>query len=293
MIRRVSFAGLSRAALDAQLSPSRSAKDPWGVLARHEAETAAAMGAPGMVAVRDLAHGPAPRARLDILRPAGPGAFPCLAHVHGGFWQEGGKAGSGFAARVLAARGWAMAAIGYTLAPEAGLPAIIAEIAGALAFLAREGPAHGIDARRIVISGHSAGAHLAAAMLAGLGGAQAAALPCGAVLVSGVYDLAPVAASYVNDLVGITPAQTDALSPLLFPPRHQVPVHLLVGADEPEAFLLQTEALARAWGPLLPGLTVHRAPGRDHFDVLDELADPGSPSFRALMAMAPAGARPD
>jgi arylformamidase len=136
-----------------------------------------------------------------------------------------------------------------------------------------------------VLGGHSAGGHLAAALLAGLGGAEAAAALAGVVAVSGVFDLAPVAASYVNDRVGLDATDVAALSPLYADPLRDVPMHLVVGGDEPEAFRLHTAALAQAWAPRLPRLSVREAPGRDHFDVLDELADPASPSFAALLAM--------
>lgn len=287
---RPAFRHWTREELDAQHSPSRIAKDPWGTLARHEAETAALEADPALTVRRAIAFGPAARQRLDVVRPAGREGVPCLAFLHGGFWQEGSKAGSGFAARAFAAAGWAHVSIGYTLAPEARLGDIVAEVAAALAFLRREGAALGLDPARIVLAGHSAGAHLAAAMLAGQGGAEAAGAEAagalaGVVLVSGVYDLAPVAASYVNDLARIDAAEIEALSPLLARPLRDVPVHLLLGADEPALFRAQTGALEAAWRPHLSCLTRREVPGRDHFDILDELADPGSPSVRTVLDM--------
>ena len=281
----VPFAHLSRADLDQQLSPSRSAKDPWGVLRRHEAVTASLDDMPGARVRRNLPYGRRPAERFDLVVPAGHGPFACVAWFHGGFWQEGSKAGSGFAAPALAAAGCALAGVGYTLAPQVRLRTIVDEAAAAIVRLRQNASAYGLDPTRLVVAGHSAGAHLAAAILAGLGGDAAASAVAGAVLVSGVYDLAPVAASYVNDLARIDEAEVAALSPLAARPSRDVPVHLVVGADEPEAFLRQSEALASAWRPHLSRLTCHRAPGRDHFDVLDEVADPASPTFHALQEM--------
>jgi arylformamidase len=282
----VPFAHLDRAELDRQLSPSRSAKDPWGVLRRHEVATASLDEADGLRVVRDRAYGPRRRERLDLFVPDRPGSHPCLAFIHGGFWQEGSKAGSGFAALSLAAAGWACAGIGYTLTPEVRLREIVREAAAAILWLQREAPSYGLDPARLVVAGHSAGGHLAAALVAGLGGEAAAAAVSGAVLVSGVYDLAPVAASYVNDLARIDDAEVRELSPLFARPVRDVPVHLVVGADEPEAFQRQSDALCAAWRPSLSHLTVGRVAGRDHFDVLDELADPATPTFRTLLEMA-------
>ena len=119
--------------------------------------------------------------------------------------------------------------------------------------------------------GHSAGAHLCAAVLAGMAGAEAAQAVAGAVLISGVYDLAPVAASYVNDVVHISPEEVRTLSPLFALPARDVPVHILIGQDEPEAFQVQSQALRQAWTPHLTHLQFSSLPGRDHFDVLDVL----------------------
>jgi arylformamidase len=281
---RVAFSHLSRAELDAQLSPSRVAKDPWGTLARHAAETASLRGDPSLVRHEDVATGPAARQRLDITARPGTGLRPALVFIHGGFWQQGDKGGSGFAARPWAAQGWVHVAVGYTLAPQARLRGIVAEIAAALGFLRAEGPRFGIDPARLVVAGHSAGGHLAAAMLAGMGRFRPAGL-AGVVLVSGVFDLAPVAASCVNDAAGIDAAEIAALSPLYADPAADVPVHVAAAADEPEAFHAKSRALAAAWRPCLSRLGTGVSPGRDHFDVLDDLADPGAPVFAAIAAM--------
>lgn len=282
----VAFAHLDRAALDAELSPSRAAKDPWGVLARHERVTSALASTAGLTVVPDVPYGAAPRQRLDFFVPASTGPHPCLIWFHGGFWQEGSKAGSGFAAAPLAAAGWAMAGVGYTLTPEVRLREVVAAAAAAVTHVRETCAAHGLDASRLVVGGHSAGAHLAAALLAGIGGPAATMAIAGAVLVSGVYDLAPVAASYVNERAHIDADEVRDLSPLCVMPARDVPVHLVIGADEPDQFQRQTDALATAWRPQLSRLSTARAPGRDHFDVLDELADPASASFHALLEMA-------
>lgn len=282
---RPAYAHWNREDLDAQHSPSRVSKDPWGTLARHVAQTAALDGDPALSVRRDIAYGPAARQRIDVARPAGRDGLPCLAYLHGGFWQEGAKNGSGFAAPAFAAAGWAHAAIGYSMTPEVRLTDIVAEVTAALNFLRREGAGLGIDPGRIVLAGHSAGGHLAAAMAAGFGGPEAAAALAGVVVISGVYDLAPVAASYVNDLACIDAGEIAALSPLLARPVRDVPVHLLMGVDEPELFRAQTDALEAAWRPCLSRMTRRDVAGRDHFDILDEIADAASPSVRIILDM--------
>ncbi len=280
----VPFDHLSRLELDWQLSPSRSARDAAGILERHRAETAALAGAPGIRSTLDIAYGSGPRQKMDLYRPSGPGSpVGCLVFIHGGFWQEGSKAGSGFPARCLAANGWALAAVGYTLAPEASLVAIVDEAALALSTIARRAGELGLDRDRIVLAGHSAGAHLAAAILTGMGGRHADQLAARAVLISGVYDLAPIAASYVNHALGLDPADIAARSPLHRRPLKDLPVRLLIGSEETEAFHAQTDGLHAAWGKDLADLALLPVPGCDHFDILDQLCDPASPAVQFIL----------
>lgn len=275
----VEWSHLSRAALDFQLSPSKSAKDAMGVLARHEAETA------GLTKDHaDLRYGPAAAQLLDVVLPEGAGPHPCVIVIHGGFWQLGHKGWSGFASRALAQAGIATALVGYTLAPETCLSGIVAQIAEAVGYLHENAVELGLRQDRLIVAGHSAGGHMAAAMMAGIGG-QAGHL-AGAVLISGIYDLAPIAASYVNDVVGLTPQEVLALSLQGKPPAADVPTHIVVGADEPAAFIAQSDLIHARWRGALRDLSYVRAPGRDHFDVLDELADPASPTFARVQEMA-------
>lgn len=271
--------------LNAQLSPSLSAKDAPGTLQRHVDMTDAVLRNQNVSVDRDLEYGPSPRERLDVVRPVGRDGLPCLIIIHGGFWQEGSKAASGFASEALAAHGWATALLGYTLAPQATLPDIVAEIGRAISYLAENAEALGLDESRLFVAGHSAGAHLTAAALCGKAGSDIAARIAGAVLISGVYDLEPIAASYVDELVGMTEEDVAQLSILQTRPATDVPVHILVGADETDAFVIQSDQLSAAWAAKCQDLTFHKATGRDHFDVLDELADENSPTFRQLQGM--------
>ena len=116
--------------------------------------------------------------------------------IHGGYWQRNSK---DMFANLIAgpyAHGWAAALPGYTLAPDATLTEIAAEIHTALDWLAEHGPAHGI-AGPIVLSGWSAGGHLTAmclghpSVVAGLA-------------ISGVFELGPVRDTYLNEKLRLT-----------------------------------------------------------------------------------------
>ncbi|MFV0492184.1 MAG: alpha/beta hydrolase [Pseudorhodobacter sp.] len=277
---------LSRDALDLQLSPSNFAKDIQEVLHRHEEITVTLKDDRNLHVCRDITYGAAAQERFDLVTPQGQGPFPCLVFIHGGFWMEGSRTGSGFAAQTLALNGWANALIGYSLAPGATLAEIVAEISAALEYLADHAIELNIDPDYIVIAGHSAGAYLAAAMITGLGSQKAAQVAAGALLISGVYDIAPLTGSYIGEVVDFGPPPWITLSPIYHQPLRDIPIHILVGADEPDHFMRHSRMLHEYWGPARDGMELHVAPCRDHFDVLDELSDAGSASFKALMAMA-------
>ncbi|KIN62152.1 Arylformamidase [Sulfitobacter noctilucicola] len=278
---------LPRAEIDFQLSPSRSAKDAAGSLNTMVSQTRQALTHPKLKVDRDLEYGPRTRQKIDVFRPDNPegAALPCLVFIHGGFWQEGDKSVAGFAAESFAEMGWAWISVGYTLTPDVTLSALTAEVHEAVEYISSNASTWGIDPRKIVLAGHSAGAHLAASVVTDALGLNVAPLIAGAVLISGVYELAPIAASYVNDLARITPEEIAALSPLRQIPAAASNVHLLIGADEPEAFQIQTQVLQITWSTLLDNLTCEKAAGRDHFDVLEELNDPASPTRVAINNM--------
>lgn len=120
---------------------------------------------PGVTRTADLAYGPHPRQRLDVYRPAQP-AGPVLLMVHGGGWRRGDKAMpfvvDAKLAHWAAARGWVLVSVNYRFAPEVRPPQQAQDLARALALVQREAATWGADGSRVVLMGHSAGAHLAA-----------------------------------------------------------------------------------------------------------------------------------
>jgi acetyl esterase/lipase len=108
-----------------------------------------------------LAYGPLPRHRLDLYVPAGVAAPPLMVFFHGGGWHSGARGDYAFLARVLAARGMAVAVPDYRLWPEARWPDFIEDGARAVAWLR---DASEVPRERVFVTGHSAGGFIAAAL---------------------------------------------------------------------------------------------------------------------------------
>jgi arylformamidase len=186
-----------------------------------------------------------------------------LVYVHGGYWLAFDRRdGSHLAAGALV-HGWAVAMPSYTLAPPARIAEITCEIGMAVdAATARvAGP--------VVVTGHSAGGHLAARM--GCVGAPCKASIARVVPISPVAELEPLLSTDMNAKLGLTPDEVAAESPARLSRRPDTTAHVWVGGQERPAFLWQARTLSENWGC---DWTV--APGKHHFDVIDDLADPDS-----------------
>ena len=102
--------------------------------------------------------------RLDIYRPEGEGPFPALLYLHGGGWRMGSKAAAASHASFWCAMGLAVVAVDYRLTQVAPAPAAVEDAVAALDWLKDHGAEYGIDADRLLVGGHSAGATLALAV---------------------------------------------------------------------------------------------------------------------------------
>jgi arylformamidase len=198
--------------------------------------------------------------------------------IHGGYWRSLDKSDHSFVAAPFVDAGVTVVVPNYALCPAVTIDTIALQMAHALAWVHRHAARHGGDPARCVVAGHSAGGHLAAMLLACDGTRLAADLPSRlvrrAVSVSGLYDLAPMAAtpSLQVDL-RLTPVVIARASPANFPPPKGAQLATVVGALESEEFLRHNRLIRERWGSEV--VTVcEELPGRNHFTALDELVDP-------------------
>ncbi len=263
------------AARDLAYDNTRAVADSAALVAARNAEAAPFRAA--HAGHLDLAYGPGERQKWDIFPGGNPNA-PCLVFIHGGYWQRNRREDfCAFMAGALA-MGWSAALPGYTLAPEATLTQICAEITTSLDWLAANGSAHGI-AGPVVLSGWSAGGHLT-----GMGMAHPRV--AAGLAISGVYELAPIRDTSLNDAVHLTETELATLSPLRLPVVDK-PVAVAFGTGElPELRRQSREwhtlrSEAHAPGPLVP------VKGADHFRILEQLKTPDGVLMRAAADLVP------
>lgn len=226
----------------------------------------------------DLTYGPGERHRLDLFYPEnGDRNGPVVLFIHGGYWQAFDKSSSSHLARGANMRGLTVAVPSYPLAPAATLAEIIAEIEAAADFIIRR------TGRPIVATGHSAGGHLAACLMARLAPTQRpvrAAMP-----ISGLFDLPPLVGTSINRALGLTFEEAHRLSPLKWAAPSSGNLVAVVGGAESSEFLRQSRTIVETWGQAGVTTRYHEVPDAHHFDVIAGLADPADPLVKTLVEL--------
>ena len=256
------------AVLEAQYNNRALVPDHPAVMARWKAgsETARAAHPPQV-----LKYGPGERERIDWF-DAGDGA-PVVVFLHGGYWQALDASWFSFVAPPLLTHSVSVAIPTYDLAPNVRLGRIVDQARAAVDLIRdRTGAAP-------VISGHSAGGHMAACLLAD-GRASAA------VAISGVFDLEPLIPTSLNIALDLNTAEAQALSPIRWPAPASAVLNCIVGGAESDAFVDQSRAMAARWGDAGAETRFEPLPNLNHFTVLDPLFDADSALVMRLTALA-------
>ena len=259
---RLNWAALSQAERDAAYDNNAAVKNSAVLIAERNraSETLRA----SRNSYLDVPYGDRERTKIDLY-PAADKMAPCLVFLHGGYWQRNSRELFAMLMEGVAAHGWSVAIPGYSLAPDVSLTEIVTEIYQSLDWLAQNGGTYGISGP-VVLSGWSAGAHLVAMALdhprvtAGLA-------------ISGVYDLAPIRDTGLNNALKLTDQEIARLSPLRLPAVHKR-LDIAYGTAELPALVFDSIQLhearmaAGAPGRLFP------IEGADHFSILSELRHP-------------------
>ncbi len=259
---RLNWVTLSQAERDAAYDNNAAVKNSASLIAERNQMSEALRAS--RKSFLDMPYGDRERTKIDLY-PTAEKTAPCLVFLHGGYWQRNSRELFAMLVEGVAAHGWSVAIPGYSLAPDTSLTEIVTEVSRSLDWLAQNGEAYGI-AGPVVLSGWSAGAHLVAMALdhprvaAGLA-------------ISGVYDLAPIRDTGLNNALKLTDQEVATLSPLRLPVVHKR-LDIAYGTAELPALVFDSIKLhesrmaAGAPGRLFP------IEGADHFSILSELRRP-------------------
>lgn len=224
----------------------------------------------------DIAYGEGPRQRLDLFLAADSPA-PLHVYIHGGYWQRGDKRVYSFVAETLRSRGVHVALLGYDLCPAVDLDRVVACVRDGLVWLRRNAATLGADPERIQVGGNSAGGHLAAMAAAtrwpDLGADLPERLVHSVVAISGLYELAPLLRTSINEAVAMDEACARRNSPVLLAPPVPVPTAVAVGGLESAEFHRQAHGLRDVWRAAGVPVTLLEIPASNHFTIVEQLSD--------------------
>jgi arylformamidase len=231
---------------------------------------------------RVIRYGSGARNSIDFF-PAADDEGPIVVFIHGGYWQALDGSWFSHLAAGLNVHGISVAIPNYDLCPSVAIADIIHQMRTASRELARLG-------RPLVMSGHSAGGHLAACLLATDWRALDAALPenlvTAAYTISGLFDLGPLVKTTVNHALRLDAAAARDASPLFWTPPVRGSLDAVVGGNESAEYFRQSRSIVEAWGAAGIATRFAAIPDANHFTAIAPLADPHSPTTLRLKALA-------
>lgn len=272
-------------ALDLEAEYNNRARVPEhpGIIAKWKSD-AEAFRASHRNAEPGISYGPGARQTLDIFWPDTSREAPLALFIHGGYWQALDPSSFSHLAKVPNEKGVAFALCGYDLCPQVKVADIIEQVRASVLHLWKR---HG---RRLIASGHSAGGHLTACLLATDwkkydADAPEDLVPSG-LSISGLFDLTPLVPTTVNNALKMDETEAAKNSPLHWPLTGKRMLDAWVGGVESSEYLRQSRVAADEWKKRGAETAYREVAGANHFTVLDPLTDPGSEISLRLAAFA-------
>jgi acetyl esterase/lipase len=197
-------------------------------------------------------YGQADHQNVELWVPAGEaptGGWPLVAFVYGGGWHDGSTAEYRFVARTLGEHGFATALIGYRLVPHGRFPAMLEDTAAGVRWSRDHAGAAHVDARRLVLTGHSAGAYNVLMLTLDPQWLTAAGVPesaiAGTVSLAGPADFYPFTSDSAKNAMRDA-ADPRTTQPITFARSDAPPILLLHGTADDVVRVRNSRNLARA-----------------------------------------------
>lgn len=225
----------------------------------------------------DMSYGPTQRQQLDIF-PASLKGAAVHVFIHGGYWQALNKDSFSFMAKAFNQQGECGVILNYDLCPDVSLAEIIQQIQQGIVWIQQNIDRYGGDPQRMQVTGHSAGGHLLAELLAtdwsqfGIITSPFKRLNS----LSGLFDCQPLIHTSVNKALQLDEQTALSCSPLFKSPWNadkDIQLNVLVGELESDEYKKQSKQLYEKWGGLLT-MEYRELDDTHHFSILDRfLAD--------------------
>ncbi len=228
----------------------------------------------------NLAYGSDVDQHLDVYVPVqpwtGPGPRPTVMFVHGGSWDSGSKDMYKFVAEAITSRGWTAVVPDYRKYPRVHWPVFMDDCTDAFQWAGQHATEWGGDANRMIVMGHSAGAHMAALLALDsryLARFPQPVRPAAMIGLSGPYDFLPIIGPEIQEIFSTAPDLNET-QPIHFAHAGAPPLLLLHGAVDNTVWPKNTQNLAARLRVLGAPVEEHIYPGIDHIRMVVTLARP-------------------
>ena len=215
----------------------------------------------------DIAYGAHKLMRFDCAQ--GDDALPVIINIHGGYWRALDKSAMMHHMADLVGAGFGIVNVNYPLCPEVTLTEIMAYLNDGIAAIVQHVDAQ-IQPRRLILMGHSAGAHMAMHL------SHHPALKdrlSGVVALSGIYETSVVCKLSVNEDVRLSADEADRWDCLKQMPASGPSYYISAGGAEPSGWIDQSWIMAEALLRRGDDVHFHIAGGAHHFSLVDWLCN--------------------
>ena len=227
----------------------------------------------------DIPYTSKERGTLDLFLPQQAKA-PVLIFIHGGYWRAMDKSDFSYLAKGLVDRGALVAIVNYGRCPDLSMTGIVQQMRHACDWLWRNCSKFGGNPGAIHVSGHSAGGHLTAMMMATNWPSLYPYLPSNliksGVAVSGLFELEPMRYIPLNDDLNLDEKSARLNSPIFLKPLTDAPLSIVVGGEESDEFRRQSYNFFTKWGGRKAGIEYLELPNLNHFTIIDQMKSPGN-----------------
>lgn len=242
----------------------------------------------------DLRYGEGAKQTLDLYRPLTTPTQPAplAIFIHGGYWRAGDKNESTLVVPALLNAGAVVANVNYDLCPNISLDTMVEQIIGAVRYCYAHAPGWHASQKRLLLIGHSAGAHLAARVMNATPNSDdhdtddlPANLVSAVVAISGIYEPEIITHISVNEEAQIDKATARRNDCLINPPLGNARYLVIAGSDEPAGWIDQSLLYAecvKAAGNECEFLVLSNT---DHFTVSCETFIDASSAFSKIMSL--------
>lgn len=224
-----------------------------------------------------IPYGPTVDERLDVF--PGPAGGPVIVFIHGGYWRSLNAEHFSFIATGLVKAGATVVVTNYSLCPTVTIDEIVRQHRAAIAWCHRHVADYGGDPGRLAVVGHSAGAHGVAMTLLSRWVENYGLPPDvirGACVMSGLFDLRPLAFTSQQQQLRLTAETVLHNSPILTPPDDAPPLLITYGLKQTDEFLRQSTDYASTWRTAGLSCDTWPRPDHNHFDELIALTSADS-----------------